>query len=641
MSGSSELEVRFAHLLQPIRDLAQNWHIDIATELEDYLHELDSLTVHIDPSSSSLSSSSSPSSSPLPLNFAEAALLIQGSACVYSKKVEYLYSLLYATLDVVIDKAKKDGKKATSIDAQGEDGDALQEREAELLPLDDIAEAHNVDLDESSTRSYSVERRSTLMTRLPTSLSQRSSAQAGQDKSSGPRFRVSRTAAPLHLAQHPTPLLTPHLTSPVRSGCADQRLHCPLLRRSSPFPSAPLAHSYQAPRLILTASFAMCVWSALLLEGRDSLLLDSSLRRISADAPFGSPASVLREARSSLQPDPHSASPAASSPVLEIDFSEHADDIDAADDFAPFQDVVPMQHSIPSSSSPSPSSPSAIPASDSSATPGGKPAKAVRFASDGHLCDYRDVQRTSVASDPYALLDPFDSSHPTQPFKRGKTQRKYPPTAPTAGAGLFCDSAVYSLVHGEIENGNPRMPCHAEFAALFMRHTQAQRRLQRLKRKRELDDRRSSHTRAVAEDVEVGEEEEEQGEAFDPFPQPDPFDADEWDEPSSSSPSDPTPLPLALDADLSAAGRTFEELCKEHLDEYLRGADEYLQSSELTQRVREWQDKLEPILEEEDGHPSFDILEYGDRMLGSLEQHKVEEEEGRPGQISPQQAPAC
>lgn len=27
----------FAHLLQPIRDLAGNWNIDIAHELEDYL----------------------------------------------------------------------------------------------------------------------------------------------------------------------------------------------------------------------------------------------------------------------------------------------------------------------------------------------------------------------------------------------------------------------------------------------------------------------------------------------------------------------------------------------------------------------------------------------------------------------------
>ena len=33
-------ESRFAHLLKPIRDIAENWNVDIATELEEYLHEV-------------------------------------------------------------------------------------------------------------------------------------------------------------------------------------------------------------------------------------------------------------------------------------------------------------------------------------------------------------------------------------------------------------------------------------------------------------------------------------------------------------------------------------------------------------------------------------------------------------------------
>ena len=37
-------------------------------------------------------------------NFSEAALLIQGSACVYSKKVEYLYTLVYQVLNLVTSK---------------------------------------------------------------------------------------------------------------------------------------------------------------------------------------------------------------------------------------------------------------------------------------------------------------------------------------------------------------------------------------------------------------------------------------------------------------------------------------------------------------------------------------------------------
>ena len=36
----SQKEARFSHLLQPIRDLAENWNIDVASELEDYLNEV-------------------------------------------------------------------------------------------------------------------------------------------------------------------------------------------------------------------------------------------------------------------------------------------------------------------------------------------------------------------------------------------------------------------------------------------------------------------------------------------------------------------------------------------------------------------------------------------------------------------------
>lgn len=78
------------------RDLAQNWSIDVAKDLEDYLDELDHIQISFDGGKTSL-------------NFAEAALLIQGSACVYSRKVEYLYSLIYQALDVITNQQK--GKK--------------------------------------------------------------------------------------------------------------------------------------------------------------------------------------------------------------------------------------------------------------------------------------------------------------------------------------------------------------------------------------------------------------------------------------------------------------------------------------------------------------------------------------------------
>lgn len=46
------------------RDLAQNWDVDIASSLEDYLEDLEEITITLDGGASKV-------------NFAEAALLIQ------------------------------------------------------------------------------------------------------------------------------------------------------------------------------------------------------------------------------------------------------------------------------------------------------------------------------------------------------------------------------------------------------------------------------------------------------------------------------------------------------------------------------------------------------------------------------------
>ncbi|EPY89751.1 condensin-2 complex subunit H2 [Camelus ferus] len=82
------------------------------------------------------------------MNFTEAALLIQGSACVYSKKVEYLYSLVYQALDFI--SGKKRAKQLSSAREDGADGDGSSRaprEEDEFLLLDDLPESRtNVDL---------------------------------------------------------------------------------------------------------------------------------------------------------------------------------------------------------------------------------------------------------------------------------------------------------------------------------------------------------------------------------------------------------------------------------------------------------------------------------------------------------------
>ncbi|XP_029598045.1 condensin-2 complex subunit H2 isoform X2 [Salmo trutta] len=109
LSLNDTVETRFTHLLQPIRELTKNWDIDVASELADYLEELDEICISFDGGKTTL-------------NFAEAALLIQGSACIYSKKVEHLYNLVYQTLDYINDRNKKKDKQAVTSGEDGTDG---------------------------------------------------------------------------------------------------------------------------------------------------------------------------------------------------------------------------------------------------------------------------------------------------------------------------------------------------------------------------------------------------------------------------------------------------------------------------------------------------------------------------------------
>ncbi|XP_028307428.1 condensin-2 complex subunit H2 isoform X2 [Gouania willdenowi] len=128
-------ESRFAHLLQPIRELTKNWDIDVASELNDYLEELDEMCISLDGGRTNL-------------NFAEAALLIQGSTCIYSKKVEMLHSLVYQTLDYINERNQKKNKQAAVTKDDEGAGSCDDEDGSEFTQLDldkqDKSQASNI-----------------------------------------------------------------------------------------------------------------------------------------------------------------------------------------------------------------------------------------------------------------------------------------------------------------------------------------------------------------------------------------------------------------------------------------------------------------------------------------------------------------
>eukprot|EP01091_Cochliopodium_minus_P014405 TRINITY_DN4885_c0_g1_i1.p1 TRINITY_DN4885_c0_g1~~TRINITY_DN4885_c0_g1_i1.p1 ORF type:complete len:631 (+),score=246.45 TRINITY_DN4885_c0_g1_i1:97-1989(+) len=136
---------KFAHLLQPIKDLADNWNVDLASELEEYMEDLDKISFSFDGKGNTL-------------NFAEAALLIQSSANIYSKKVEFLYKLIYQTLEFLANKQKMNEKKNNTdkenINIKEEDsGNQDQEDDQIFLKKTELKEGKNINLVEDENQS--------------------------------------------------------------------------------------------------------------------------------------------------------------------------------------------------------------------------------------------------------------------------------------------------------------------------------------------------------------------------------------------------------------------------------------------------------------------------------------------------------
>lgn len=73
-------------------------------------------------------------------------------------------------------------------------------------------------------------------------------------------------------------------------------------------------------------------------------------------------------------------------------------------------------------------------------------------------------------------------------------------------------------------------------------------------------------------------------------------------------------LSIKILTDLSS-GKTFEDLCRAHIEAFAKGAEKFALSTILTERVSKWQEKLAPILAEEEQRASFDIHRYSEKLI--------------------------
>ncbi|XP_047498252.1 condensin-2 complex subunit H2-like isoform X2 [Penaeus chinensis] len=135
-SPSQDLEARFSVFLNPIRDLTKNWEVDIAKYLEEYLEELAEVQITFDGGETMM-------------NFAEAAMLIQGSATVYSKKVEFLWQMVLQMLDLLSSRRSVEmGGPAGKDLGGGAGGKSILDASIEFQSVDNIREGRNINMRE-------------------------------------------------------------------------------------------------------------------------------------------------------------------------------------------------------------------------------------------------------------------------------------------------------------------------------------------------------------------------------------------------------------------------------------------------------------------------------------------------------------
>ncbi|XP_013972727.1 condensin-2 complex subunit H2 isoform X3 [Canis lupus baileyi] len=525
-----DVEARFAHLLQPIRDLTKNWEVDVAAQLGEYLEELDQICISFDEGKTTM-------------NFMEAALLIQGSACVYSKKVEYLYSLVYQALDFI--SGKKRAKQLSSVREHGADGDtssmAPQEGEDQFLSLDDLPDARtNVDL-----RSDLAPREILIIPLLPMAL-------VAPDE-------VEKNVSPLYSCQ-----------GEVLASRKDFRMNtC-------------TAHPRGAFMLELVG---IPPTETLLPRNQEAKRAEEQPMEVSACCPIP----VL-----SISPEP------GTSPEdpLPAGGGEDEDEEGAAELPEAMAPEVPQEPRSPQQSAAQPSG--------------------------WVLRERREPASLKETPDPWQSLDPFDSLD-SKPFKKGRPY-SVPPRVEEVpgqkrkrkGATKLQDFHQWYLAayadHADSRRPRRKGPSFADMEVLYWKHVREQLETLRRLQRRELGERwlpRPDEGLWPEDDDNLEDSLEDLRTAADDFLEP-----EEYAEPPEAQPG----AAADLEAEAMSASLSYEELVRRNVELFIATSQKFVQETELSQRIREWEDTIQPLLQEQEQHVPFDIHTYGDQVVSRFSQ---------------------
>ncbi|XP_036167165.1 condensin-2 complex subunit H2 isoform X2 [Myotis myotis] len=586
-----DVEARFAHLLQPIRDLTKNWEVDVAAQLGEYLEELDQICISFDEGKTTM-------------NFVEAALLIQGSACVYSKKaenrllrmghevsvahaptrgilwkshtqgakephvareqrcslpitgpeevaqrqharplvVEYLYSLVYQALDFISGK-RRARQLAAQEDGASRDASsrASQRVEDEFLSLDDLPDTRaNVDL-----RNEQAPCEVAIVPLLPMALV----ALDEMDKNSHPLYSCQ---------------------GEVLASRKDFRMNTCTPHPRGAFMLEPVGLS---PRETLLPRTAGCT---------EEQPMEVSMIRSPVPVP-----GISQESGTS----PEGPMPAG------------GDEDEDAEGVAELPEV-PLEP-------------------QESRSPQQSTAQPRRFELRERREALEPVSQLKETPDPWQSLDPF-SSLDSKPFKKGK-----PYSVPACveevpgqkrkrkGAAKLQDFHQWYLAtyadHADSRRLRKKGPSFADMEVLYWKHVREQLETLRKLQRREAAKRwlpRAEEGLWPLEEDRLEDSLEELG-AADDFLEP-----EEYAEPDGAKPEDAADL----EAEAMPASLSYEELVRRNVELFITTSQKFVQETELSQRVRDWEDSIQPLLQEQEQHVPFDIHLYGDQMVSRFSQ---------------------
>ncbi|PNJ85343.1 NCAPH2 isoform 7 [Pongo abelii] len=216
--------------------------------------------------------------------------------------------------------------------------------------------------------------------------------------------------------------------------------------------------------------------------------------------------------------------------------------------------------------------------------------------------------------DPWQSLDPFDSLE-SKPFKKGRPY-SVPPCVEEAlgqkrkrkGAAKLQDFHQWYLAayadHADSRRLRRKGPSFADMEVLYWTHVKEQLETLRKLQRREVAEQWLRPT----EEDHLEDSLEDLG-AADDFLEPEEYVEPEGVDPREAAGLDAVPMSLS-----------YEELVRRNVELFIATSQKFVQETELSQRIKDWEDTVQPLLQEQEQHVPFDIHTYGDQLVSRFPQ---------------------